>query len=75
MGQTCCGTKPDDNELNYHKTQNAKGEARTFDPETTQNQATVTIQRYFKGMITRRIVKEQYGFEAKHTQLYQPYAP
>ena len=32
MGQACCGTKPDEAELNAHKTQGARGEHRNYDP-------------------------------------------
>ena len=67
MGQTCCGTKPDDAELNAHKTQGVRGESKQYDPEQEENRAALTMQRYFKGLITRRAIKAQYGFEAKHT--------
>lgn len=72
MGQTCCGTKPDEIELNAQKTQNARGERSNFDPEKSQDEAVLTIQRYFKGMVTRRAIKAQYGFEAKHTAFAMP---
>ena len=72
MGQTCCGTKPDEIELNAQKTQNARGERSNFDPEKSQDDAVLTIQRYFKGMVTRRAIKAQYGFEAKHTAFSMP---
>jgi hypothetical protein len=71
MGQTCCGNNLEDHELNYGKAQTAKGDNKNFDPEVQEKEAIVTIQRYFKGMVTRRIIKEQYGFEAKHTSLAQ----
>ena len=67
MGQTCCGNKPDDAELNAHKTQGHRGERQNFDPEKQENGAAITMQRYFKGLMTRRFIKAQYGFEAKHT--------
>ena len=67
MGQTCCGTKPDEIELNAQKTQNARGEKQNYDPEQTQDRAVITMQRYMKGMMTRRFIKAKYGFEAKHT--------
>ena len=72
MGQACCGTKPDEIELNAQKTQNARGERSNFDPEKSQDEAVLTIQRYFKGMVTRRAIKAQYGFEAKHTAFAMP---
>lgn len=72
MGQTCCGTKPDEIELNAQKTQNARGERSNFDPEKSQDEAVLTIQRYFKGMVTRRAIKAKYGFEAKHTAFAMP---
>jgi hypothetical protein len=72
MGQTCCGTKPDDLELNSHKTQGVRGERNNFDPEKQENFAAVTIQRYFKGLMTRRVIKARYGFEAKHTAFAMP---
>ena len=34
--------------------------------------AALTIQRYMKGVMTRRVIKEQYGFEAKHTAFAVP---
>jgi hypothetical protein len=58
MGQTCCGTKPDDIELNAQKTQGVRGERSNFDPEKSQDNAVITMQRYFKGIITRRAIKE-----------------
>lgn len=57
MGQTCCGTKPDDAELNAHKTQGARGERTNYDPEKQENLAAVTMQRYFKGLMARRLMK------------------
>ena len=57
MGQTCCGTKPDETELNAHKTQGVKGERNNFDPENVEKNAAVTMQRYFRGLITRRAIK------------------
>lgn len=30
------------------------------------------MQRYFKGLMTRRLIKAQYGFEAKHTAFAMP---
>ena len=57
MGQTCCGTKPDDAELNAHKTQGARGERTNYDPEKQENSAAVTMQRYFKGLMARRLMK------------------
>ena len=32
----------------------------------------VTMQRYFRGMMTRRVIKAKYGFEAKHTAFTMP---
>ena len=72
MGQTCCGTKPDETELNAAKTQGVRGERSDFDPEKTENRAAMTMQRYFRGLMTRRAVKVKYGFEAKHTAFAQP---
>jgi hypothetical protein len=37
----------------------------TFDPEKLETHAAITMQRYFRGIVTRRAIKEQYGFEAK----------
>jgi len=54
MGQTCCGTKPDETELNAHKTQGVRGERSNFDPEKSENTAILTMQRYFRGVMTRR---------------------
>ena len=72
MGQTCCGTKPDDAELNAQKTQGVRGERSNFDPENIEKNAAICMQRYFRGIITRRAIKEQYGFEAKHTAFATP---
>ena len=72
MGQTCCGTKPDETELNAQKTQGARGERTNYDPDKAENDAALTMQRYFKGLITRRAIKAQYGFEAKHTAFAMP---
>lgn len=72
MGQTCCGSKLDEAELNGQKTQNARGERNNFDPEKSQDQAVLTMQRYFRGLMTRRAIKAQYGFEAKHTAFAMP---
>lgn len=69
MGQTCCGTKPDETELNAQKTQGARGERNNYDPEKQESEAAKTMQRYFRGIITRRAIKAQYGFEARHTSL------
>ena len=65
MGQACCGSKPDEAELNAHKTQGARGEHRQYDPETREKLAILTMQRFMRGLITRRAVKAKYGFEAK----------
>ena len=27
----------------------------------------LTMQRYFRGLMTRKLVKAKYGFQAKHT--------
>jgi len=72
MGQACCGTKPDEAELNAHKTQGVRGERTNFDPEKAEGHAALTMQRYFRGLITRRAVKAKYGFEAKNTAFAQP---
>lgn len=72
MGQTCCGTKPDDTELNAQKTQGVRGERSNFDPEKNQDNAALTMQRYFRGLMTRRAIKAQYGFEAKHVAFATP---
>ena len=69
MGQTCCGTKPDDPELNYGKTKGVKGDSLAFDPEKTETNAVICLQKHFRGYITRRAVREMYGFEARHTAL------
>ena len=65
MGQACCGTKPDEAELNSHKTQGARGERSNYDPETQEKLAAVTMQRFMRGIITRRSIKAKYGFEAR----------
>lgn len=46
--------------------QKPKGETNIAgDPEAEKTQAVITMQRYWKGIITRRIVREQYGFVAR----------
>lgn len=65
MGQTCCGANGDEKELNSQKLRAVKGESAHHDPEYTQNHAVVTIQRFMRGQITRKIMREQYGFVAK----------
>ena len=57
MGQTCCGTKPDETELDGWKTQGARGERNNFDPEKLEKNAALTMQRYFRGLITRKAIK------------------
>ena len=65
MGQTCCGGTPEGHEMN-NKLQKPQGETKfAGDPEAQKNQAVITMQRYWKGVITRRIVREQYGFVAR----------
>lgn len=53
--------------MNAHKTQGVRGERAHFDPEKAEGQAALTMQRYFRGLITRRAIKAKYGFEAKNT--------
>ena len=65
MGQTCCGANGDEKELNSQKLRAVRGETEYQDPEAAQNAAVVTIQRYMRGQITRRIMRDQYGFVAK----------
>ena len=72
MGQTCCGSNTVEAELNSQKMQGAKGEQKNFDPEKNEKNAALVMQRYFRGLMTRRAVKAQYGFEAKHTAFAQP---
>ncbi len=72
MGQTCCGTKPDETELNAQKTQGVRGELQNYDPEKQEKVAVLTMQRYFRGIMTRRVIKAKYGFEAKHTAFAMP---
>ena len=71
MGQTCCGTKQEEAEL-LNKMGGVKGERQNYDPELNEKLAALTIQRYFKGLMTRRAIKEMYGFEAKHTAFAMP---
>ena len=66
MGQACCGTKPDEAELNSQKTKFARGENSNYDPETQEKLAILTMQRFIRGILTRRQIKKTYGFEARH---------
>ena len=71
MGNTCCGSTPDGAELNYNKQKQVLGDNDTLDAEAQKEQATLIIQKYYRGIITRKIMREQYGFEARHTTLNQ----
>lgn len=62
----------DEAELNAHKTQGARGERTNFDPEKQESNAALTMQRYFRGLMTRRAIKAQYGFESKNTAFAMP---
>ena len=66
MGQACCGTRPDEAELNSQKTKLVRGETANYDPETSELRAILTMQRFVRGITTRRKIKAAYGFEARH---------
>jgi hypothetical protein len=58
MGQTCCSGTGDEKELNSQKLRAVKGDPTNQDPEYQQAHAALTMQRYFKGMMARRAIKE-----------------
>ena len=62
MGQTCCGGTPDHHELNASRLQKPQGDGKSLDDVARTLKAVLTVQRIWRGMITRRIMKEQYGF-------------
>ena len=62
MGQTCCGANGDEKELNAGRVRQAKGDPTNQDPEWQRRNAAVTMQRYMRGIITRRLIREQHGF-------------
>ena len=73
MGQQCCsGGNEDARELNSQKLRAHKGEHPNQDSEWHQNHAAITMQRHFKGLITRRAIREQYGFVAKTHNMHNP---
>ena len=72
MGQTCCGANGDEKELNSQKLRAVKGDPTNQDPEYQQNHAALTMQRYFKGMMARRAIREQHGFVAKTHMMANP---
>lgn len=65
---SCCGTQEGPkNELNT--TEKAKTAFSGDEPdEKMENKAAVAIQAHFKGLVARRAIKAQYGFEA-HTKI------
>ena len=72
MGQTCCGANGDEKELNAGKLRVARGDPTNQDPVYQESKAAETMQRYFKGMMTRRLIREQHGFVAKTHMMAHP---
>jgi hypothetical protein len=65
MGASCCGNAPESHELSG-KLAKPGGESDYHgNPEKQREQAAITMQRYVKGIITRRAIKAKYNFEAK----------
>lgn len=60
MGQTCCGATPDGPEI-QNKVKKPANE-RSLDDVARTLRAVVMIQKHWRGMITRREIKETYGF-------------
>src|SRR6056300_1660644 len=72
---SCCGTQEGPtHELNNTKTyDNSSKFNNALSEDQKQNQAAVAIQAHFKGLVARRAIKAQYGFEA--TNARAPGAP
>ena len=65
MGQCCASHPGDQNELNDIKkptTATGTDDAAQIKVET---ESAVKIQAYYRGVMTRKLIKEQYGFESK----------
>ena len=65
MGQCCASHPGDQNELNdikKPKTVSGTDDATLIKVET---ESAVKIQAYYRGVMTRKLIKEQYGFESK----------
>ena len=64
----CCATQTENEkrqELDYGEKQaTTTGKLSQTNPNEVES-ATVIIQKYWKGVITRRAIKEQYGFESR----------
>jgi len=63
---SCCTTTPErsQDELNTNPTKRADATLKATAGPMDDNKAAVTLQAHFKGLMTRRAIKEQYGFEA-----------
>ena len=70
MGQTCCGNNGDTPELNLLDKdthgQKAGGQDQGITAGDGNNmvKAATILQSHFRGLVTRRAIKAQYGFEA-----------
>lgn len=66
MGQDCCGTKPNENEINHDTPQdatitvtpNAPNKEQTVSKEQ-QDEAATKIQSIYKGQQTRKVLKQE----------------
>jgi hypothetical protein len=67
MGSCCASNERPENELNTNPTTRTdlKSSGPPADESAQTEYAALTLQKHFKGMLTRRAIKQQYGFEAR----------